>query len=102
MTLSIGQLAKINLFHRQVVKHTKEVRRRVSSAGGRDLEDVSGEEQVVVLVEEVGKLSRAVNKLRIVGDSGVRETWEAERDLRLVTIASVAARIASTCRRQSE
>ena len=99
--LGVSQLQAITGFHRRVIEHTKEVRRRFSSAGGQDLEDVSGEEQVVVLVEEVGKLSRAVNKLRIADDGDVRKTWEAERDLRLVTIASVTARIASS-RRRSE
>ena len=53
------------------------------------------EEQLVVLVEEVGKLSRAINKLRITKDEKVRKQWIAERDHRLITIASVTARIGS-------
>ncbi|MCY3784629.1 MAG: hypothetical protein OXG79_12720 [Chloroflexi bacterium] len=83
-------------FHKKVRKHTHDVRHRFSSVGVADLEDVTPEEQVVVLVEEVGKLSRAVNKLRIATDPDARQGWVAERDHRLVTVASVAARIASS------
>ena len=90
-----AQLAAIGEFHRRVVAHSREVRTRHSFVGMPVLEEVTPEEQLVVLVEEVGKLSRATNKLRIASAPEVRRQWQEEREARLVTIASVAARIAS-------
>ena len=46
-----------------------------------------------VLMEEVGKLSRCCNKLSLATDISVREKWNKEAKHRLVTIASVCARM---------
>lgn len=89
------QKSRISAFHRKVMEHTEKVRFRFSSTGAKDMEDTTPEEQLVVLTEEVGKLSRAINKLRIVKDPQIRKQWEDEHAHRLMTIASVTARIAS-------
>lgn len=49
---------------------------------------------VAVLTEEVGKLARATNKLGIADDAEVRSQWKREIDHRLITVASVARRMA--------
>lgn len=94
--MTSAQRLKLRKFFADVLQHSAAVRYRFSTAGGRDLEDVTREEQLVVLVEEVGKLSRAINKLRIVQDQTTAASWEHECRHRLLTIASVAARIRST------
>ena len=93
--LSSVQRLKMRHFQRVVLDHSGEVRFRHSAVGMPDIEGATGEEQVAILVEEVGKLARAINKLRITRDADVRKSWIEERDHRLVTIASVTARIAS-------
>ena len=96
VVISAAQQLKIRKFNSEVLQHTHRVRHRFSATGGKDLEDVTREEQLVVLGEEVGKLARATNKLRIVRDDQQRRAWAEEHHHRLVTIASVAARIASS------
>ena len=85
---------RIQRFHRQVNEHTAEVLDKFGRVGGTDLEDHSREEQIVVLVEEVGKLARASNKMRICSDDAVHSDWKAEYRHRLMTIASVVSRLA--------
>lgn len=51
---------------------------------------------VSVLMEEVGKLARACNKLSLLTEHAtpeVREEWDSEGRHRLVTIASMARRM---------
>lgn len=47
-----------------------------------------------VLLEEVGKLAQACNKLSITPTADERQPWEQEGRQRLVTIASVVRRMA--------
>lgn len=47
-----------------------------------------------VLNEEVGKLARCCNKLAIAEDERIRSQWESEGRHRLLTVASMARRMA--------
>lgn len=49
---------------------------------------------VSVLAEELGKLARAGNKLRIAKNRDVRQQWYSEGRYRLVTITAMARRMA--------
>jgi len=48
---------------------------------------------MTVLNEEVGKLNRAVNKLRVSVDGDVIQQWETEGLRRIVTSMSVLSRL---------
>ena len=85
----------IQKFHRMVNEHTSDVLNKFGKVGGTDLEDHRREEQITTLVEEVGKLSRATNKMRIAADKDIYYIWESEFHHRLLTIASVASRLAA-------
>jgi hypothetical protein len=82
----------VSLWHRrfaaEVERHTEEARRKF----GDDHD--SPYYWLGVLTEEVGKLSRAVNKLNIAVDLDVRAQWTREGRHRLTTIASLARRMA--------
>ncbi|KKL56862.1 hypothetical protein LCGC14_2241150 [marine sediment metagenome] len=49
---------------------------------------------MTVLVEEVGKAARCINKLGLTQDATVFMQWRKELGHRCVTIAAVAAQIA--------
>ena len=85
----------IQKFHRMVNEHTSEVLNKFGKVGRLDLEEHSHEEQITILVEEVGKLSRASNKMRIAADKDVYFTWEGEFHHRLLTIGSIVSRLAA-------
>ena len=86
---------RIRRFHRSVRRHVGATRARFDKGGGR-LEETPVADQVAALVEEVGKLARCVNKLRIVQDDDVAADWQFEARHRCTTIAAVASRIATT------
>jgi hypothetical protein len=81
-------------FARRVERHTEEAREKFQSCIhlDRDLPDTFY--WLSVLLEEVGKLSRACNKLAIAADSDVQAQWGKEAQHRLLTIASMARRMA--------
>lgn len=52
---------------------------------------------IAVMVEELGKLSRCINKLNLTtigGDAAVKEQWRREAYRRMVTTASLVRRMA--------
>ena len=82
-------------FAAKVEAATKEARARFATAPNhldRDLPDKTY--WVSVLVEEVGKMARACDKLAITRDPTERAVWDKEGNHRLVQIASMARRMA--------
>ena len=63
---------------------------RVGLTGLEDMEIVYG---LVGMEEEIGKLVRTFNKLRIVVDATILAEWREARDLRFVTTLSMLDRI---------
>ena len=89
----------MSLFGRQfanrVEKHTAEARAKFRTGPNhldRDLPDK--QVWVSVITEQVGKLARSANKLSIAFDSDVRADWDADGRHCLLTIASLARRMA--------
>lgn len=58
-----------------------------------ETDHLSPECWMTVLNEEVGKLNRAVNKLRISVDGDISQQWETEGHRRIVTSMSVLTRL---------
>ncbi len=82
-------------FAAEVERATEEARAKFRTAPNhldRDLPDRTW--WVSVLLEEVGKLARACNKLGITPSSMERAEWNQEGKRRLRTIASMARRMA--------
>jgi len=65
----------------------------LSKGTNLETDHLSPECWMTVLNEEVGKLNRAVNKLRISVDGDVIQQWETEGLRRIVTSMSVLSRL---------
>ena len=85
--LTSEQWATRRTFERDVHAETASARARWTDGGTAD-------EWGMVLVEEVGKFARCINKLHIAEDDDVRDRWLEEGYHRLVTMASVIERLA--------
>lgn len=83
-------------FMQRVRRETSDMKTRWGKVDANDSAEgwSRAEVGVSVLLEAVGKASRAVNKMNIVADPDVRKQWAKELGYRLATTASVASRIA--------
>ena len=81
-------------FGRRVEKHTAEARAKFQSSLHLERDNPDRFYWLAVLNEEVGKLTRACNKLAIAEAPDVKQQWRAEGRHRLLTVASMARRMA--------
>ena len=86
----------IPAFMRLLRVHTFEAKRRWGALDrwGAGSGWSKAEIGMAVMVEEVGKAARCINKLHIVEDAEVAAHWRRELGHRLLTTASVAMRLA--------
>ncbi len=87
--LTPQQFAARRRFRRAVEDHTAEARTR-----WHRMEDhATADQWIVVMLEEVGKLARCVNKLHLAEDRDVRRHWSDEAMHRMISVASVLDRL---------
>lgn len=83
---------KLRQLHTRVSEETLKARGKFDTIR-HNLEEVDLAYGLGGLVEEVGKLHRTFNKLRIATDSTVVAQWRTERDHRFVTCLSMLERL---------
>ena len=82
-TLVLRRLQKL------VNEETEEARAKYQN----DLSDHDPSVAVVVLVEEIGKVARSVNKMGMAADDSIAQQWRDEQNQRIVTSISILQRM---------
>ena len=82
-TLVLRRLQKL------VNEETEEARTKFQN----DLSDHDPSVAVVVLVEEIGKVARSVNKIGLAADGSIAQQWMDERNQRIITSISILQRM---------
>lgn len=95
--LSEAKRLRLRHLHKQVIEETNSASHKFDLLHA-NLEEVDVALGLTALIEEVGKLARTMNKLRIAKESDVIQKWRLERDRRFVTTLSLVERLYLTTR----
>ena len=99
--MSPTEIKYLQHLQREVNRETDDARGKFDAIG-HNLEDLPLELGFIGMIEEIGKLARTLNKLRIASDKQIIADWRTELDRRFVTTRSMLDRIYLETRHRSQ